>query len=371
MARHSPCSRPIPQPREHNFTQEFQASSIDGHGLDWQAGLFYNKETGNELSISDTNNYVNQARASVAPDADIKNTSKAAYAQAVYNVSSTFRVTGGIRYTKDGRFVDSHNRQDPALANAFNELPVVPDSRAACFTSVGGGGYPNCDYAASTHSHKITWLISADWRPVPQVMLYTSASRGYRTGGFSIQSPGSVPKDLNTLQASFTPFLPEVVTNYEVGFKSDLLNRRLRVNGAVYYENYVNIQQQIRDTVNNTVITLIRNAAKAHPYGGELEVTAEPIDRLTLTGGLSYLHATYDTYFARDSAGNLLDLSNLVFAVPKWQYNLGAAYVIPVGVGDVRLNLNYTHTSKVDFRPGTPDRSVRHPARLRPSRWAD
>jgi iron complex outermembrane receptor protein len=343
--------------REHNFSQEFQLSSIHGHGLDWQVGLYYNRELGNELSISNTNNLVNLARASIAPDADIKNTSKAAYAQAVYNFTSKFRITGGIRYTEDYRGLDAHNRQDPGQAAAFNELPVPPAANALCFTSIGGVGYPNCNFATSTKSHKITWLASADWRPISQAMLYVSASRGYRAGGFSIQSPGSAPANANALEADFTPFLPEIVTSYEVGVKSDLLDRRLRINADFYYEDYTDIQQQIRDEVNNTVITLIRNAAKAKPYGAELEVTGQITRHWTINGGASYLHATYESYFARDASGNLLNLSNLVFPAPKWTYDIGTSYVTPVPYGELRANLNFNYTAKVDFRPGTPTES--------------
>jgi iron complex outermembrane receptor protein len=343
--------------RQHNFSQEFQLSSIDGHGLDWQVGLYYNREIGNEVSIGAANNFVNLNRAPVAPDTDIRNSSKAAYAQAVYNFTSNLRLTGGIRYTKDTRAIDSHNRQDPSLAAALGDTPVPPDSKALCFTSVGGVGFPNCNFATSTGSHKVTWLASVDWRPVRQVMLYVSASRGYRAGGYSVQSPGSAPANEAALQADFTPFLPEVVTSYEIGFKSDLLDRRLRVNADFYYENYQDIQQQIRDSINNTVITLIRNAAKAHPYGAELEITGQITPEWTVNFGASYLHATYDKYFARDASGNLLDLSNLVFPAPKWTYNIGTTYALPVQNGEIRFNLNYDFIDKVDFRPGTPTES--------------
>jgi iron complex outermembrane receptor protein len=231
--------------------------------------------------------------------------------------------------------------------------------------TVGGGPIdPSISrYPASTTSSKVTWLGSFDWRPIPQLMLYTSVSRGYRAGGFSIQAASSVPATAEALAANFTPFLPEVVTNYEFGFKSDLLHRQLRVNGAIYYQDYTNIQQQIRDIINGASVSLIRNAASAHPYGGELEIIAQPSDRFNVDIGLSYLHASYDKYFARDSAGNLLDLSNLVFPAPKFTWNVGTHYTVPLSTGDLRFDLNYAFTSKVDFRPGTPtESSVTQPA---------
>ncbi|QTH21146.1 TonB-dependent receptor [Rhizorhabdus wittichii] len=346
--------------RQKNFSQEFQASAIDGTGLDWQLGLFYNKETGNEGSFSNALSYVNTGRASVV-DADLTNKSKAAYAQAVYNFGGGFRVTGGLRYTKDDRAVTSHNRRDVSYAND----PVPPASRNACFVTVGGGSIDPavCTYSASTSSKKMTWLASADWRPLPQLMVYGSYSRGYRAGGFSIQAASSVPATAATLAANFTPFLPEVVDNFELGFKSDLLDRRLRINGAVFRQNYTNIQAQIRDAVNGQVVTLIRNAAKAKPYGGEIEVTAQITPEWQINGSAAYLRAKYDKYFALDATGNLQDLSNLSFPAPKWTWNAGTSYTLPVANGSIEFNANLSYRSLVNFRPqvGQNDASVSQP----------
>ena len=165
------------------------------------------------------------------------------------------------------------------------------------------------------------------------------------------------------LLANFTPFRPEVVDNYEVGFKSDLFGRRLRINGAAFWQDYKNIQAQIRDLVGNQVITLIRNAASAKPYGGELEVTGQVTRDWTVNASVGYLKAKYDKYFARDAAGNLLDLSGLPFPAPKWTWNVGSDYVVPVSGGSITLSANLAHTGQVNFRPqtGQNDASVSQP----------
>jgi iron complex outermembrane receptor protein len=346
--------------RQKNFSQEFQASAIDGSGLDWQVGLFYNKETGNEGSFSNALSFVNPSRASVV-DADLTNKSKAAYAQAVYNFGGGFRVTGGLRYTKDERAVTSHNRRDVSFANN----PVPPITRNACFVTVGGGPIdPSvCTYSASTDSKKVTWLASADWRPIPELMVYGSYSRGYRAGGFSIQAASAIPTTAAALAANFTPFLPEVVDNFELGFKSDMLDRRLRINGAFFRQDYSNIQAQIRDAVNGQVVTLIRNAAKAKPYGGEIEVIGQVTPEWQINGSAAYLRAKYDEYFALDATGNLQDLSNLAFPAPKWTWNLGTSYTLPVANGSIEFNANASYRSMVNFRPqiGQNDASVTQP----------
>lgn len=345
--------------RQKVFSQELQLSSIDDNGLDWQIGLFYNKETGNEGSFSNALSFVSNSRASVI-DVDLENTSKAAYAQLVYRFTPAFRMTGGIRYTKDTRQVISRNRRDISFAN----LPTPPATNNICFVRVGGGPIDaTCTYTASTESSKVTWLASLDWRPTEAVMLYASYSRGYRAGGFSIQAAAAAPATQALLDANFTPFLPETVDNFEFGFKSDLLDRRLRINGAIYVQNYKNIQAQIRDTVGNQIVTLIRNAAKAKPYGGELEITALITPNWEISGSAAYLRAKYDEYFARDVAGNLIDQSNLPFPAPEWTWNLGTHYTLPIGDDSLEFSANVAYKSLVNFRPqlGQNDASLSQP----------
>jgi len=331
--------------RLHAFSQEFQLSSIDGVGLDWQAGLYYSRETGNDTNTSDVYDYINPGRAAIV-DTGVVNSSKAAYAQAVYNITPKWRVTGGARYTRDFKEILSRNRIDPSLA-----LPPLPGGSAVCAQltpALGGPVFPNCLNTASTTSSKATWLISTDWRPVEHTMLYGSVSKGYKAGGFT--PPGtSVFKTQAALDAAFTPYLPETVTSYEVGFKSDLFDRRLRINGSAYYLDYTNIQASTREFTNNLLISIIHNAASATIYGGELEVTAAPTNNLTLTGSAGYIHAKYNKYVARDTAGNVADLSGTPFAAPKWTASAGGTYTIPLSDGSIRLNANYAWTDDVIF----------------------
>ncbi|QDC37265.1 TonB-dependent receptor [Sphingobium fuliginis] len=335
------------------FTQELRASAIDGEGFDWQGGLFYSRETGNELSTNDGNAFITPTRSRLT-DIDVRNTSKAAYFQGIYDFGSNVRLTGGIRYTKDNRFINSMNRTEPSLAT-----PVVPGQVLSAPTcnllapSLGGPTYPNCSYKTSTKSDKVTWLVSADWRPIDQLMLYASVSTGYRSGGFTYNGTSAPTTSLPAFLAAYEPFRPESVTNYEIGFKSDLLDRRLRVNLSVFYQDYSDIQQRIRDQVNGALVTLVRNAASAKIKGGELEITAVPTDGLTLNFGAAYLDAKYDEFIARDASGNLLDLTNQAFSAPDWTFNIGGTYEIPTSNGYVRLSANYNWTDDVDYQPGT------------------
>lgn len=341
--------------RQHNFSQELRASSIDQQGLDWQVGVFYNLEKGNEFSNNNTNRVIRTNRANIN-DTDSTNSSVAGYAQVVFNFSDSFRFTGGLRYTDDYREITSHNRIDPRPEFALPPYP--PASVGVCnllTPTLGGPTFPNCSYTTGTHFKKLTWLASMDYRPVKDVLLYASVSKGYRAGGYTAQASGVVQPSVAALNAAFTPYRPEQVVNYEMGFKSDIFDRRVRLNGSFYYQDYSDIQGQIRDSVNGVVVTLIRNAAEAKLYGGELELTIAPTDTVVLNASTAYLHARYDKFMARDTAGNLLDLSSQAFPAPAWTFNVGATKTIPLDDGELRLFTNYSWTDDVIFRPDTPN----------------
>lgn len=338
--------------RAENFSQELQLSSIDGEGLDWQAGVFYNREFGNEFGASDTFLNVNSGRSGITQNS-LVNMSRAIYAQGVLNVSPTFRVTAGARYTEDHREINNQNRIDLSLA--ILPLPAGGASRCGDLApALGGPVFPNCNYRVGADFSKTNWLLGVDWRPAENFMVYGSVSTGYRSGGFTVPGTG-VLATVAARDAAFTPYLPEELTNYEIGFKSDLFDRRLRVNASLFNQDYKNVQQRIRDQVNGLLVTLVRNAAAATLYGGEIELTAAPTDRLTLNAGISYLNASFDEFLARDAAGNLLDLTSQPFAAPELSYNLGAEYEIPLSNGALRFVGNYAWVDDVNNAPGTPD----------------
>jgi len=330
-----------------NFSQELQVSSIDGTGLDWQFGAYYNRESGNELSDNNTNSYVSASRSSVT-DTDSLNKSAAVYGQAVLHLTDSLRMTGGLRYTEDYRGITSHSRIEPSFAIP----PAVPASAARCnqlAPEFGGPVYPHCNYETHSKFDQFTWLASVDWKPAPDLLVYGSVNKGYRAGGYTAQA-FSRPLTPDQLEQASNPFQPEKVIAYEVGFKSDLLGRTLRVNGAAFYQDYTNIQQQIRDYIDGNSVTLIRNAAAATLWGGELEVVFAPTDATMINLGVSYLSAEYDEYIVPNAAGDLIDLSGAPFPAPEVTFNIGATQTVPLSDGELRFSTNFNWIDDVVYR---------------------
>jgi len=147
------------------------------------------------------------------------------------------------------------------------------------------------------------------------------------------------------------PYDPEHLDTFEVGLKADLFDRLLRVNLAGFYNLYKDMQVVQNLTFPSGANSAsIRNAGKAKTKGFELELTAAPMEGLTLNGAVAYLDAKYDRYDtqALDPNGNLVDVSfagNRLMNAPKWNASASINYEVPVGPGKAKLFVQDTYTS--------------------------
>ena len=136
-------------------------------------------------------------------------------------------------------------------------------------------------------------------------------------------------------------FKPETLTTYELGFKSDLFDRRLRLNGALFFNKY-----------NDIILTLTRcpgspclqpaNVGKADVWGFELETLARPTENLSIDGSLSYIHFKY-----KDTGASGLPLTAVTPYTPKWNYSFGIQYDIPIKPGTVSARFDGSYQSKM------------------------
>src|SRR5690606_29369012 len=142
-----------------------------------------------------------------------------------------------------------------------------------------------CNAAASAKFSGTSYLASLNLQLTDTSLLYFKTARGFRGGALQGRAP------------DFPAVAPEIATDYEIGFKADFFDRRLRTNFAVYQTNYTNKQEQVI-TLNQfgSTTTILRNAAEARLRGAELEVFAVPIEGLTLRGSATYLDAQYLEY---------------------------------------------------------------------------
>ena len=127
--------------------------------------------------------------------------------------------------------------------------------------------------------------------------------------------------------AEIDSFDPEYVWSYEIGLKSEWLDRRFMVNFAAFYNDYSDIQLTSVRAVEGFIVVVVENAGEAEMKGFELEFAAQPTEGLLLRGGIGYLDAKYTDL----APGATVSLDSQLVKTPKWTGNLLADYEWSLG----------------------------------------
>jgi iron complex outermembrane receptor protein len=190
-------------------------------------------------------------------------------------------------------------------------------------------------------------------------MTYARFASGYRSGGFNVRA-----------SATTNPiYLPEKMKSWEAGFKLEAMDRRVRLNGAAFYNKYRDLQvaQFAPPSTTGTGGSSALNANATYK-GFELELQAVPVEGLTLTSAVGYLDAKYTSFPVALDTGNVLtagcspissggavvgmdcsDIASMV-NVPKWTVNFGVGYELPAAsYGQWSARLDYSYKSKIQW----------------------
>lgn len=289
---------------QHQFSQELQLIGDALGRVSYVLGLFYFEEGAHEALAS---NFAGGALVDYWR-VKAKGTSAAVYGQAKWTppvLDDRLGVTLGMRYTEDSRKA-TKDYVNPGFTPAITGLVVSGDRDFSSF-----------DPAVSLE-YAFTGTING----------YAKYSTGYRAGGFSTQST----------PAYFGPgFNEENVKAWEVGLKSDLLARRLRVNVAAFRSKYSDLQVDQARTPPIFVDTL--NAGSATVKGVELETTAVLARGLTANLFYSWLDGEYQSYV--DNGVELAAVRHMQNA-PRYQVGAGVEYAFPpLPIGNFILNVDY------------------------------
>jgi iron complex outermembrane receptor protein len=303
---------------QKQFSQEVQLSgkALD-NSLSWIVGAFYFTEEGEDLSLSSSNVPGATAAASVTGifRGEVKNTSRAAFGQVSYELTDGLRFTTGLRYTKDKRSLISRNGRVADLGRGAFTCTVNSAAIADAANCISINQQATYDYWSYT--------FGPDWQVSQNLFLYGKVSRAYRAGGWNLRTlfPGSR-----------NDFDPEKVTDYEIGAKIDLMDRKLRFNVAAFNTDYQNIQRSIQALVGTppSLSNVTQNAASAKIKGIEVEVVAAPTSNLRLNASFGYTDAKHKTFVDQATPPN--DLSATPFTLaPKETFSAGFDYTIPAG----------------------------------------
>jgi len=226
-------------------------------------------------------------------------TSYAVYGEASYEVTETLKITAGLRFTSDKNlFKDGLTTyyddagvarlltvSDYAPGGAFQPYflqDLMDETGTVVVPSFQNLGIPlpgGLNKRGS--SNRVSGRVIIDWKPIDDVLVYASYSRGYRAGTFNGLAYGSAN------QMYFVR--PEQVNAYEMGFKTRFMENRLQVNGAMFYYDYKGQQGQVVDATATANLVSFDGKLK----GLELDVQFAATDTLTLTASLGLLDSKY------------------------------------------------------------------------------
>ena len=185
---------------------------------------------------------------------------------------------------------------------------------------------------------------------MPGGTAYARYALGFKSGGANtIVSPAQFTAAGNVANT----FSPEKVNTYEIGYRTQLFDRKVQLTTAVFYNDYKNLQ--ITKTGNPGVPFVILNAKSAKTYGAEGSVTWRVIQPLTLSANLGYLGSKYTNF--RNAVANPVDgvpafdsTGNQLALAAKWQG--GASVNLDQPLNDqLRLTgtVLYSYISKFNF----------------------
>lgn len=313
---------------DRQLSEELQVKSTAHSSFDWIVGAFYLNSRQGYVPAQITGDSIAAAGGS---EVDIRGVqtikSLSGYGQATFHViPDGTNITLGLRYTSD------------KVHGVGTQTIIIP----------GVGSFPaGLSVDDESEFHKLTYKVALDHKFADHVMGYVSFSRGYKSGTF------------NTLPLDSAPSRPETVDAYEVGLKSELFDRHVRLNVAVFQNDVGNPQVQTIIQRGTTSFVGLTNADKARSRGAEFNVDANLGGGFSIRGGGTYIDGKY-TKFTNAPFYSLnpvapFGLTNPVLAdasgnrlaqVPKWRFNAGVNYDLDTEIGNFILDAGVSYTSR-------------------------
>ncbi len=324
------------------FSEELRSQINWANWLKSTIGVFYLKTHYFQIQ----NNLAQSTKAgfSTINQQEQDNHSISVFLQNYLNITKKLRLQGGFRFTHEWTALD------------VNQVNLINPSGLAQFT--GGVVTSSLTASGAKSWNNEGYRLGLDYQILDRTMIYGYWARGFKSGGFV----GRI-----TTPAAIGPFNPEKVDTFEIGAKSELFDRRLRINADVFYTNYRGMQlPQINYLPNaqgvivqaNTVL----NVPKAVIKGVEAELTANPFRGLTLTATGTYLYAKYKRFCFFDTtyhpASGVSDpgcpttvlLRNMrnfdLQNSPKFTATASATYEFPFLKGTMSANVLYLYSAK-------------------------
>lgn len=287
--------RPSDKIKSRQYSQEFQLVGSLGATVEYVLGLYYFQEKASHFSnVLTVTGQKGASPLSISRDRTtrVNSRSAAAFSQVQWTpdiLESRLSFIAGARYTWDKRRAQRDEQQIISLANGAvaGETAELGLENRQKFRKFNPSG---------TISFAFNETVNG----------YAKVSTGYRAGG---SDEGALIFDAT--------FRPETLVNYEMGLKSDLFDRRLRLNLAAFWMDYDDIQIEMQPKIGATSISQTVNAGKGRMAGLEAELTAALSENVRISGSWTWLKPKLKSVLAEP--GGVLDPASN----PESPYRLG------------------------------------------------
>lgn len=269
------------------------------------------------------------------------------------DLAEAWELTLGGRYTKDEKDV-SFVHTVGLLGDADNPSPLALGVNA-------GFGFIPFDLNESDSYNNFSPSATLRWSFSEEGSVYLSYKEGFKSGGFDQATALPGPGGPNDAPIGFS-FDSEEVEAIELGLKLELPDQNMLISGAIFHQEFTDLQVQSAipgQVINSTLITT--NAADSTSQGAELELLWLPTENLRINASLAYLDAKYDSYtdaecyngqtVAEGCVGGFQDVTGetLVYA-PENHASLGIAYHIPLSSGmELEIGGDVSHRSEIEL----------------------
>lgn len=348
---------------QQQFSQEIQLNGKAlNDRLNYVGGVYYFEESGYVHDYVPFEGILNVY--DFANDVDTK--SVAAYVHTDYKLTDRFTATVGARYSRDKKKFEGG--QGDLNGFSYKLFGCPPDSRPAVFPVFGGVpntgnitcrefiGFPDASNPLryfppgelEQNFNVFTPKLGFQFQATDDVMLYTSWSKGFKSGGWTTRLSQPI------LSGEQAEFKPEYAKTTELGVKSELFDRRMLVNAAVFYTDYTDIQLQVQQGPS----PVTQNAGDAKLKGFEIETQAVLGNGLSLNFSGGYI----DAYYTFINPDTLIPSGSDLPKTPEYKFTFGPTYEFGVQNGSrVRLQADYTYSAEL-FNDSLNTPELRRPA---------
>jgi iron complex outermembrane receptor protein len=328
----------------NSYSQELRLAGAEGP-VRWLGGVNYSGDNVREfdaVSWPGGTTYTFPPTAGSLGNDDFSNqrmSNYAAFAHGEYDILSELKAKVGVRYTEADRQVNEcgiswrGTALDPngiiqdfvaGSADFLAGRPFSPIAPGQCAQIGPPPTYNLGPLISHLNQDNVSWSGGLDYKPTDTLLIYANVSRGYKAGGF--------PTLPASYYAALAPVTQEELTDYEGGFKAQFFDRRLLVNAAGFYYDYINkqLKSRIIDPLFG-VLTALVNIPKSSIRGAEFEVHGRPLTGVDLGISGTYLSSRIDTFTGVNQAGVVANFAGSRMPyTPKWNLSANAGYEHPV-----------------------------------------